>query len=172
MSLMGGHSSCVPRGTHPFVCALKRSADFDFEKIVSGADEARSIVTADLDSSNILGGEPSRRHSRGSSSNNQDANPWAHLGPDYADSRYIYTVQAPPGKLGVVVDTPDSGPAVVFTVKESSVLQGELQVGDRLLAVDEMDVTALSPVNISRLITTRSREPVRVFTLLQARQNR
>ena len=93
--------------------------------------------------------------------------PWAQLGPQYLDERNIYTIDAPPGKLGVVVDTPDEGPPVIFAIKESSPLQGKLQIRDRLLAVDHVDVTALSAVNTSRIISQRSTATDRTFTLLR-----
>ena len=99
-------------------------------------------------------------------------NPWAKFGPKYTDERNIYNVEAPAGKLGVVVDTPDEGPPVIFAVKDSSVLYGKVHVGDRLLAVDDGDVTTLSAVNISRLISKKADSPVRNFTLMRASKNR
>lgn len=70
-------------------------------------------------------------------------------GAEYLDPANIYTVKAPPGKLGVFVDTPYSGPAVVCVLKETYVLNGQVKMGDCLLDMDDEDVTFLSPVNIS-----------------------
>ena len=93
--------------------------------------------------------------------------PWSKLGPKYTDKRNLFIVEAPEGKLGVVVDTPDEGPPVIFAVKDTSVLYGKVAVGDRLLAVDDEDVTSMSAVNISRLISRKADQPVRKFTLMR-----
>lgn len=91
----------------------------------------------------------------------------AKLGPQYTDERNVYTIDAPAGKLGIVFDTPDEGPLVIFQVADTSVLLGKVNVGDRLLALDDNDVTELTAVNISRLIIARSEEPVRRFTFMR-----
>ncbi|KAL7556928.1 hypothetical protein ACA910_006172 [Epithemia clementina (nom. ined.)] len=132
--------------------------DFDLGQVLLGGT-GRSVVT-DVEGALIKSAPP------------VEPNPWARLGPEYRDPKHLYTVEAPPGKLGVIVDTPDSGPGVVFAVKETSVLVGKIQVGDRLLSVDDEDVTKLSPVHISRLITKKSNQPVRVFTLMRSPENR
>lgn len=96
----------------------------------------------------------------------EDEERWARLGPEYSPEN-IFTIEAPPGKLGVVIDTPDAGPAIVHSLKENSVLVGLVRPGDRVLAVDDEDVTFLAPVNISRLITRKSRQEARTFTLMR-----
>ncbi|KAL7572759.1 hypothetical protein ACA910_009023 [Epithemia clementina (nom. ined.)] len=79
-----------------------------------------------------------------------------------------FEVDAPAGKLGVVIDTPDNGPPVVHAVKDSSVLLDQLQVGDKLLKVDGDDVTTMTAVKVSRLISQRSHNEVRRLTLRRA----
>ena len=93
--------------------------------------------------------------------------PWARFGPEYVDKANWITVQAPPGKLGVVVDIPDFGPAVVFKIRDTSVLRGQVHLGDRLLAVNDLDVTTYSAMRISALIADLSTQPVRTFTLMR-----
>lgn len=68
-----------------------------------------------------------------------------------------------------MVDNPDDGAPVVHAIKEDSVLVGQVQVGDRLVGVDEVDVRALSPVKVSKLISKRSTNPLRKLTLTRAK---
>lgn len=57
---------------------------------------------------------------------------------------------APAGKLGVGVDSSsDGGAAFVNNVKDHSPLKGEIQLGDRVIAIDGEDVTGKSAVDIS-----------------------
>jgi len=81
-----------------------------------------------------------------------------------------FVVYAPAGKLGLVVDNPDDGAPVVHAIKEDSVLADQVQVGDRLVGVDEVDVRALSPVKVSKLISKRSTNPLRKLTLTRAKK--
>jgi C-terminal processing protease CtpA/Prc len=76
-----------------------------------------------------------------------------------------YVVLAPAGKLGIVLDSPDDMGSVVYVIKENSPLLERMEVGDRLLAVDEIDVRAMSPTKVSKLISKRSRNPLRKLTL-------
>jgi hypothetical protein len=74
----------------------------------------------------------------------------------------------PPGKLGMVIDTPDNGPPLVHAVKTGSILDGKVQVGDLLMAVDDQNVTDWSAVQVSKFIAARSD---RRRTLVFWRQN-
>uniref|UniRef100_A0A7S3L1A3 PDZ domain-containing protein n=1 Tax=Amphora coffeiformis TaxID=265554 RepID=A0A7S3L1A3_9STRA len=74
------------------------------------------------------------------------------------DPRYVYRfeVTVPPGKLGIVMDNSPSGTPMVFAVKPESVLARDVQVGDRLLAVDQEDVTVMSAIQVSKLISLKN----------------
>lgn len=63
------------------------------------------------------------------------------------------------------MDNPDEGAPVIHSIKPDSVLIDQIQVGDRLIGVDEVDVSALSPVKVSKLISRRSTNPLRKLTL-------
>lgn len=86
---------------------------------------------------------------------------------DTWDKSVEYVVYAPAGKLGIVLDNPDDKGPVVYIIKESSPLMDKIEVGDRLVAVDEVDVRAMSPTKVSKLISKRSANPMRKFTLLR-----
>ena len=79
----------------------------------------------------------------------------------------VILIEAPPGKLGVVIDTPDDGPPVVHAVKDSSVLAGMVEVGDKLIAIDDTDVTTSSAVKVSKIIAKKSSNPVRKLKLVR-----
>lgn len=60
-----------------------------------------------------------------------------------------FEVTVPPGKLGIVMDNSPGGTPMVFAVKPHSVLANDVQVGDRLLSVDQEDgKTMLQPTAV------------------------
>lgn len=69
-----------------------------------------------------------------------------------------YEVDVPPGKLGMVIDTPSGGVPVVHAIKADSILADQVKVGDRLISVDGEDVTTLTAVQVSRLISSKSQQ--------------
>mmetsp|Transcript_12807 Transcript_12807/g.32271 ORF Transcript_12807/g.32271 Transcript_12807/m.32271 type:complete len:604 (-) Transcript_12807:181-1992(-) len=79
----------------------------------------------------------------------------------------ILHIFAPPGKLGVVIDTPDDGAPVVHAVKETSVVVNKVKVGDKLVAVDDEDVRTLTAIKVSKLISRKSANPSRKLTVLR-----
>lgn len=79
----------------------------------------------------------------------------------------LIDIYAPPGKLGVVIDTPDDGAPVVHAVKDSSVIADKLQVGDKLVAVDDEDVRSMTAIKVSKLISRKSGNPSRKLSLIR-----
>ena len=78
-----------------------------------------------------------------------------------------FEVRAPPGLLGMVIDTPNGGVPVVRAIKPDSILTGRVQIGDRLISVDHQDVTSMSALEVSNLISVRSnRQRLLVFVRL------
>ena len=80
----------------------------------------------------------------------------------------VLEIIAPPGKLGVVIDTPDNGAPVVHAIKDSSCIGNELQVGDQLIAVDDEDVQAMTAIKVSKLISKKSNNPTRKLTIIRS----
>lgn len=64
--------------------------------------------------------------------------------PRLSTKEEVLHIFAPPGKLGVVIDTPDDGAPVVHAVKDSSVIADRIVVGDKLVAVDDEDVRSMT----------------------------
>jgi C-terminal processing protease CtpA/Prc len=80
----------------------------------------------------------------------------------------ILNIYAPAGKLGVVIDTPNEGAPVVHAVKETSIIAGKIQVGDKLVAVDERTMTA---IKVSKLLSQKSNNESRKLTVVRLVKN-
>ena len=79
----------------------------------------------------------------------------------------VLEIYAPAGKLGVVIDTPDTGAPVLHRIKETCPIADQLQVGDKLIAVDDEDVRSMTAVRVSKLISQKSSNPQRKFTIVR-----
>ena len=62
-----------------------------------------------------------------------------------------HEVVAPPGKLGLVIDTTVDGP-VVHHVNDGSALKGKIWPGDIIVAIDDIDTRAMSASAITTLM--------------------
>ena len=74
-------------------------------------------------------------------------------------------VEVPPGMLGLVLEADSEGVATVYDMKELSPLE-QIRIGDRLVSVDHVDVTAMSVGSVMKLIASKRNKPIRklVFT--------
>jgi len=79
----------------------------------------------------------------------------------------IIHIFAPPGKLGVVIDTPDDGAPVVHAVKDTSVIADRIIVGDKLVAVDDEDVRSMTAIKVSKMISRKGANPSRKLTIIR-----
>eukprot|EP00557_Chaetoceros_sp_GSL56_P002574 CAMPEP_0176495116 /NCGR_PEP_ID=MMETSP0200_2-20121128/10476_1 /TAXON_ID=947934 /ORGANISM="Chaetoceros sp., Strain GSL56" /LENGTH=498 /DNA_ID=CAMNT_0017892955 /DNA_START=192 /DNA_END=1688 /DNA_ORIENTATION=- len=80
----------------------------------------------------------------------------------------IIEIYAPAGKLGVVIDTPNTGAPILHRIKETCPIADKLRVGDRLIAVDDEDVRSMTAVKVSKLISQKSANPTRKFTIVRS----
>ena len=74
---------------------------------------------------------------------------------DLEPKLYERVCHAPPGKLGVVIDTTRLGP-VIYQVKEGSPLQGLVFPGDRIIAVDDIDTRGMTASNITKIMARKA----------------
>jgi C-terminal processing protease CtpA/Prc len=88
-------------------------------------------------------------------------------GSGIGTTEQVLDIIAPAGKLGVVIDTPDDGAPVVHAVKDSSVIADQIQVGDKLIAVDDEDVRSMTAIKVSKLISKKSANPSRKLTIIR-----
>ena len=83
----------------------------------------------------------------------------------------IIDVYCPPGKLSVVIDTPDDGAPVVHVVKDSSVVADQANDGDKVLVVDDEDVRVFTAIKVSEMISRKNANPTRELTLVSKDDN-
>jgi hypothetical protein len=81
-------------------------------------------------------------------------------------------VIAPAGKLGMVIDTPSGGVPIVHAIKESSVLAKQVQVGDRLVSVDDEDTSGMTAMQVSKLISLRADSDSRTLVFVRTKTRR
>ncbi|CAJ1957152.1 unnamed protein product [Cylindrotheca closterium] len=79
----------------------------------------------------------------------------------------IYDVFAPPGPIGVVVDTTPKG-CVVHSLRKTSSMQGLINPGDLIVALDDDDVTKLDASELTKLMARKAQQTERKFTLIAA----
>ena len=78
-------------------------------------------------------------------------------------------VTVPPGKLGMVIDTPHGGVPLVHAIKPASILADQVQVNDRLMSVDGEDVTNMTAVQVSKLISLKA-DQTRILVFCRPRE--
>jgi len=77
---------------------------------------------------------------------------------------------APPGKLGLIIDShPEGGLSQVIGIKDGSTMMGKLYLGDKVIAVDDEDVSKKKSADISMLLGIKSRQ-ARKITILRERK--
>lgn len=77
----------------------------------------------------------------------------------------LYEVLAPPGPLGIVVDTTKDGP-VIHSLKGTSSLLGLVRSGDLIVGLDDMDTRSMTAATLTRMMAKRSNQSERKITLL------
>ena len=82
----------------------------------------------------------------------------------------IIELTAPPGVLGLVIDTVHGGIPTVFSIKEDSIIADKIQEGDRLISVNGIDTTELSARNVSKIIT-RFKDTERTMIFFRQKMN-
>jgi len=110
----------------------------------------------------------SRRSSGDDGDGEDDASHIVGSGGAVTVKQEIVEVVAPSGKLGVVIDTPNEGAPVVHALKEGSCVGHMLQVGDKLIAVDDEDVRLMSAIQVSKLISKKSSNRTRVLKVVRS----
>ena len=78
-----------------------------------------------------------------------------------------YDVFAPAGAIGIVVDTTKKG-CIVHSLKKSSPMQGLMNPGDLIVALDDFDVRKMNAASLTKLMAKKSQQAERKFTLIPA----
>lgn len=91
-----------------------------------------------------------------------------HLGPIFSDDASFeqqftdedveerFEINVPPGKLGMVIDTPNGDVPVVHAIKTESILYNQVKVGDQLVSVNGIDVSNMTALQVSKLISLKA----------------
>ena len=92
----------------------------------------------------------------------------------YTTQREEYIeIYAPMGKLGIVIDTPmSSSTPIVHAIKDTCPIKNEIYVGDKLVAVDDIDVREYQAVDVSMLIGNKSGQERRKLTIIRTARGR
>jgi len=99
---------------------------------------------------------------------NQSFQKYLRSASDQAHSRQdIFSLTTPAGRVGFVIDTPNSGAPVIHSIEEDCPIVEWLLVGDHIVAVDDENVMDYTAVKISRMISHRSAKPKRKFTIVR-----
>jgi len=88
--------------------------------------------------------------------------------PARRDDRKKRDVNAPAGKLGLILKAAPDGP-LVHQIKEGSPLIGHVFQGDCIISIDEVDTTTMSATEISELMV-KTQKHERVITVLSDRE--
>jgi len=156
-------------GNAPYGDRSIGTVDYDYTKAYEDRDHSISYAGGTLGSDTQDFSFPANAGATGAALGPYDDNGY---GDPFQSSRgkvkeEILHIFAPPGKLGVVIDTPDDGAPVVHAVKETSVVVDKVMVGDKLIAVDDEDVRTLTAIKVSKLISRKSANPSRKLTILR-----
>ena len=105
--------------------------------------------------------------------NNNSANDYGQSPSPYMNNRKrhdeMLEIYAPRGKLGLVIDTPASSTTpIVHAIKDTCPIRNEIYVGDKLVAVDDVDVRDMTAVNVSILIGNKSGQRRRKLTIIRS----
>lgn len=81
----------------------------------------------------------------------------------------VIDIEAPQGRLGVILqDT--SGVPTIFDIRETSPILGKVEIGDKLIALDDKDVSFMSSSEVSTLIGDKSENQIRKLTILRRKK--
>eukprot|EP00585_Thalassiosira_rotula_P010668 CAMPEP_0196160050 /NCGR_PEP_ID=MMETSP0910-20130528/46629_1 /TAXON_ID=49265 /ORGANISM="Thalassiosira rotula, Strain GSO102" /LENGTH=706 /DNA_ID=CAMNT_0041424975 /DNA_START=53 /DNA_END=2173 /DNA_ORIENTATION=- len=88
--------------------------------------------------------------------------------PKSKTSSILFHIFAPPGKLGVIMDTPlEGGNAYICHIKESCPIIDNIHLNDKVLMVDDEDVQMMNAADVSRLLARKSRQAHRKISVLR-----
>lgn len=134
-------------------------------------ETTRSSVTNEFDYAAAYGVGQSRTTLSSSVSSSTSSRRQQQLKQQKSGEEKTIVIHAPPGRLGIVIDTPDGQPALIHAIKDTSILKQDVRVGDRLLSVDGDDTTKMSSIQISRIISQRSQNPIRTLIFSRTSTN-
>ena len=155
---------------------------YDYSKMYGGIGEMNSTSSSAGASTNITGSSRSQTTTTSTSVrsfHHQDSLRSNDLFSEEAsfDEQFVSNIEqyieicAPPGKLGMVVDSMDDDVPMVHALRENSILMDKIRIGDKLISVDGEDTTGMTPREVSDLITEKSSNKVRILVFARSGGN-
>ena len=149
-------------------CSSKKSK----EKKEKEGNKSKSL--AESDSMAAVGGYDIEQHQQDTSSEDGSTK-YDTAGSQSSQSEssqaavyHSISIKAPSGKLGLVlVNNVTNDLAGITRIKEDSILSNQVNVGDLLLSVDEVDCRGMMACDVSELIGSRCENDERVLVLLR-----
>mmetsp|Transcript_9433 Transcript_9433/g.10940 ORF Transcript_9433/g.10940 Transcript_9433/m.10940 type:complete len:274 (+) Transcript_9433:1-822(+) len=150
-------------------------AGYDYKKAYGGAGDVPSVASADVKSiagAQSLGSRVQSLDSSKVSRVSEDPDAQSIFQDDdsfekmYGEEEII-EIDAPSGKLGVVIDNPVQGAPMVHAIRDTSVLSEFIRIGDKLLSVDGEDTTTMTAIQVSKLISSKAMNPRRRMVFLR-----
>lgn len=80
-------------------------------------------------------------------------------------------ITIPAGKIGIVVDSPDSGPPMIHAIKPTSILSGIVKEGDRIVGFNKEDTSKLTAMQLTHLIIESSDKNDRNLVIRRINRN-
>mmetsp|Transcript_34783 Transcript_34783/g.59065 ORF Transcript_34783/g.59065 Transcript_34783/m.59065 type:complete len:140 (+) Transcript_34783:112-531(+) len=78
----------------------------------------------------------------------------------------LFDVYAPPGPLGIIIDTTPEGP-MIHSLKPTSQLLGLVSSGDLIVGLDGVDTRNMTAATFTRLMAKRCSQGERKITILK-----
>ena len=144
-----GLASAQPSVLGEDASAVTGSSDKDGED----NSYAYSLDAGNMDQQSAMAGNATKSGSGGDGLDKSESGSEmsSHAMSSLRQNMVSRTVIAPPGKLGIVIDTTLEGP-VVHKVNPQSPLEGTLFPGDIIVAIDDVDTRAMSASAITALM--------------------
>lgn len=126
------------------------------DQSLTGYSQANTSVFGTVNNASTTGGD--HRYS-------------SHLPPPQHEE--MLEIYAPAGKLGLVIDTSEEASTpFVHAIKDTCPIRNDIYVGDKLIAVDDVDVRDMSSMEVSRLISRKSGQEKRKLTIIRTAMGR
>ena len=142
----------------PATRATAASSTFDPVAHQKALDKLRESEAA-------IGARPAMPVYYNDEEDDEDVNDKDNVPPTPAGSALSYDVFAPPGALGIVVDTTEKG-CIVYSLKKSSPMQGLMNKGDLIIGLDNFDVRNMDAASLTKLMAKKAQQAERKFTLM------
>lgn len=154
----------IPAGTRPFGDDLSTlestSLDYDYQRAFVDAQTTAGGVS-EITDNNLLDGND-EFHAEFDSNKSPIRGSAVPDPTNYTEE--LYEVLAPPGVLGLIIESSKNGGyPTVHSIKRNSVLSGVVKEGDRIVSIDEQNVTEMIASDASRLIASKKDQPIRTF---------